>query len=125
MDAASREPEVCGDDATPLGAGVVVVTGARGSGKTTLVNRLVSAFLHDARRAGNSGSSRATETETLTRATPRSSAAARTADERVADEYADMCRTPEGRREFAAVEAQRAGVLPLAPTTVNLSLIHI
>ena len=120
MDAASREPEVCGDDATPLGAGVVVVTGARGSGKTTLVNRLVSAFLHDARRAGNAGSSRATETETLTRATPRSSAAARTADERVADEYADMCRTPEGRRAFAAVEAQRAGVLPLAPTTVNV-----
>ena len=120
MDAASREPEVCGDDATPLGAGVVVVTGARGSGKTTLVNRLVSAFLHDARRAGNAGSSRATETETLTRATPRSSAAARTADERVADEYADMCRTPEGRRGFAAVEAQRAGVLPLAPTTLNV-----
>ena len=120
MDAASREPEVCGDDATPLGAGVVVVTGARGSGKTTLVNRLVSAFLHDARRAGNAVSSRATETETLTRATPRSAAAARTADERVADEYADMCRTPEGRRAFAAVEAQRGGVLPLTPTTLNV-----
>ena len=120
MDAASREPEVCGDDATPLGAGVVVVTGARGSGKTTLVNRLVSAFLHDARRAGNAVSSRATETETLTRATPRSAAAARTADERVADEYADMCRTPEGRRAFAAVEAQREGVLPLTPTTLNV-----
>ena len=119
MDAASREPEVCGDDAT-LGAGVVVVTGARGSGKTTLVNRLVSRVPPRRASRRKRGFSRATETEILTRARPRSAAAARTADERVADEYADMCRTPEGRRAFAAVEAQREGVLPLTPTTLNV-----
>ena len=114
-----RMTEVCGDDATPLGAGVVVVTGARGSGKTTLVNRLVSAFLHDAPSRAARRAPRATETETLTRATPRSAAAARTADERARTSTPTCVALPR-----AAARSPRwrrsARASSLTPTTPNV-----
>lgn len=103
----------------------LVFIGAPGSGKSTVVNRLVASWLDEAR-----ASSRASllpslvERETLTRSRPR--AETTTMEARVREELSDACLSPDGRRALAAVEAQAESfpdaVLPQLPTLATVEV---
>ena len=103
----------------------LVFIGAPGSGKSTVVNRVVASWLDEAR-----ASSRASllpsvvERETLTRSRPRAETS--TMEKRVREELSDACLSPDGRRAIAAVEAQAESfpdaVLPRLPTLATVEV---
>ena len=83
----------------------LVFIGAPGSGKSTVVNRVVASWL-DERRASTRASllPSVVERETLTRSRPRAEIS--TMEARVREELSDACLSADGRRALAAVEAQ-------------------
>ena len=83
----------------------LVFIGAPGSGKSTVVNRVVASWL-DERRASTRASllPSVVERETLTRSRPRAEIS--TMEARVREEWSDACLSADGRRALAAVEAQ-------------------
>ena len=103
----------------------LVFIGAPGSGKSTVVNRVVASWL-DERRASTRASllPSVVERETLTRSRPR--AEITTMEARVREELSDACLSADGRRALAAVEAQAESfpdaVLPRLPTLVNVEV---
>lgn len=103
----------------------LVFIGAPGSGKSTVVNRVVASWL-DERRASTRASllPSVVERETLTRSRPRAEIS--TMEARVREELSDACLSADGRRALAAVEAQAESfpdaVLPRLPTLVNVEV---
>ena len=103
----------------------LVFIGAPGSGKSTVVNRVVASWL-DERRASTRASllPSVVERETLTRSRPRAEIS--TMEARVREELSDACLSADGRRALAAVEAQAESfpdaVLPRLPTLVTVEV---
>ena len=103
----------------------LVFIGAPGSGKSTVVNRVVASWL-DVARASTRASllPSVVERETLTRSRPRAEIS--TMEARVREELSDACLSADGRRALAAVEAQAESfpdaVLPRLPTLVNVEV---
>jgi len=103
----------------------LVFIGAPGSGKSTVVNRVVASWL-DERRASTRASllPSVVERETLTRSRPRAEIS--TMEARVREELSDACLSADGRRALAAVEAQAESfpdaVLPRLPTLVSVEV---
>ena len=99
----------------------LVFVGAPGSGKTTVVNRVLASLL-DERSGPRAETTRVLERETLSR--PHARAEIMTMEARVREEYREVCLSPDGRRALAVVEANPDpnAVLPDLPTAWNVEV---
>ena len=98
----------------------LVFIGASGSGKTTVVNKVLASLLDEKRATRGTNPPNVQERETLTRSCPRPETM--TMEARVREEYSDVCLSPEGRRDLAVVQAQADAVLPALPTLWNVEV---